>query len=143
MKPSPNLSILGALLLLATGVTQATPITSIDAINFSPNVFISQWNAGLNPAADTVTNFSLNRDLLSASGNSHALVAPAGDIQLQSTGIVSLLDKYKDKYKHHKPATVPEPGVLSLIGLGLLALGLVTRGTRRSRAPVATTHLQG
>src|ERR1700686_1007266 len=68
MKSSRKLSILGALLLLAARATEATPITSTDAINFGPNVYISQWNAGLNPAADAVTNFTLNLDLLSSSG---------------------------------------------------------------------------
>jgi hypothetical protein len=161
MKSSPKLSILGGLLLLlVTGAAEATPVTSADAANFNPNVYISQWNAGLNPAADAVANISLNLNLLSSSGNdSLALVAPAGDAQLQSTGtlavtIVSLLDKVDLDKRHHKPKppTVPEPGVLSLIGLGLLALALVTRGTRRLRAAVvttgeafsaATTHPQG
>jgi hypothetical protein len=164
MKSSPNLSILGALLLLAPGATEATPITWTDTINFTPNVYISQWNAGLNPAADVVANFSLNLDPLGSSGpDSLVLVAPEGDVRSQRAGtlevtIVSLLDKDKDKDKgkdkdkDHKPATVPEPGILSLIGLGLLAVALVTRGTRRMRAAVstmaaaasaATTHSQG
>jgi len=149
MKSAVKLSILSALLLLATRATEATPISSADTSSFNPNGYISRWHASLDPAADAVGNFSLDLPLLSSSGtDSLALVAPDGDARLQSTGtmavtIVSLLDEDRDKgdksHHHRKPPTVPEPGALGLIGLGLLALALVRRGARRLRAAVVPT----
>jgi hypothetical protein len=139
MKSLPKFAFLG-LLLLATTAAEAASITWTDTINFSPNVYISQWN----PGADAVANFPLKLDPLSATGvDSLALVALEGGGELQSSGIVSVLDnadldkRHPPKPKHKpkpKPTTVPEPGVLSLIGLGLLALALVTRRTHRLHA---------
>jgi hypothetical protein len=144
MKSAAKLSILSVLLLLASRATEAIPISSADTGSFDPNGYISRWHASLDPGADAVGNFSPDLPLLSSSGtDSLTLVAPDGDAQAQSTGtmsvtIVSLLDQDRDKSHHHpKPPTVPEPGALGLIGLGLLALTLVTRGARRLRAAVA------
>ena len=147
MKSLPKFAILGLLLLLAPPATEAASITSTDAINFNPNAYISQWQAGLNPGAAAVTQFPRQPDLLNfAEVDSLASVAATdGNSRLQSSEIVSLLNK-ADRDKPHppkpkpKPPTVPEPGALSLIGLGLLALALMMRRTRRLRSATLTAE---
>ena len=143
MKSLPKSAILGLLLLLAAPAAEAASIASTDATNFNPNAYISQWQAGLNPGADAVADFPLKSELLNIPGvdSPVSVTTPEGDAGLQSSGIVSLLneadhdklDKLKPKHKPKPPTTVPEPGALSLIGLGLLALALMTGRTRRLR----------
>jgi hypothetical protein len=141
MKSLPKSAILGLLLLLAAPATEAVSIASTDATNFNPNAYVSQWQAGLNPGADAVAGLPLKSGLLNIPGvdSPVSVTTPEDDAGLQSSGIVSLLNEVdrdkldKPKHKPKPPTTVPEPGALSLIGLGLLALALMTGRTRRLR----------
>ena len=141
MKSLPKSAILGLLLLLAAPATEAASIASTDATNFNPNAYVSQWQAGLNPGADAVADLPLKSGLLNIPrvDSPVSVTTPEDDAGLQSSGIVSLLNEVdrdkldKPKHKPKPPTTVPEPGALSLIGLGLLALALMTGRTRRLR----------
>jgi len=141
MKSLPQSAILGLLLLLAAPATEAASIASTDATNFNPNAYVSQWQAGLNPGADAVADLPLKSGLLNIPrvDSPVSVTTPEDDAGLQSSGIVSLLNEVdrdkldKPKHKPKPPTTVPEPGALSLIGLGLLALALMTGRTRRLR----------
>jgi hypothetical protein len=145
MKSLPKFAILGLLLLLAAPATEAAAITSTDTINFNSNAYISQWPANLNSGTDAVTKFPLQPDRLDSGEVDSPATATDGNSPLQSSGIVSLLDKV-DRDKPHppkpkpKPTTVPEPGALSLIGLGLFALALMMRRTRRLRSATLTAE---
>ena len=121
--------LIAVVLLLGASGTWATPIMWTDT-------------TGLNPSAYTTLSGS-------ALGISDARITLTGDqsliVLLEDQGLMALLAGKDDKKCDNDRGdpkrckrTVPEPGALSLIGLGIVGVALAIRRTRRLRTGFGT-----
>jgi hypothetical protein len=173
--------VLAAMLAAGSIATaQATPVTWVDTIDFTPDRYIAPYSSysythsildnGYNPGVDSIYNYSLSVNLLDDSdrGLDVALInvpglfgdtiffnlsgvefggwSLEGQTQLSNTGIygVTITSLIGDFFlggssltvrgEENDGRSVPEPGTLGLLGLGLLGVGAGMRKKKKAQA---------
>ena len=173
-------SVLAAVLMTGSMAAHATPVTWVDAIDFTPDRYIAPYSSysyshnildnGYNPGVDSIYNYSLNVNLyddndrgldvalinvpgligdtifFNLSGAEYGGWSLEGQTQLTQTGVygVTITSLIGDFFlgsstltvrgEENGSRSVPEPGTLGLLGLGLLGVGAGMRKKKLAQA---------
>lgn len=132
MRISKKLSV-ATVLLLGAGAAQATPITWTDTTGLNASVYTTEY----------VYQSEIQNGLIPQTTN-QSLILLLGD-----QGLISFIERLTGALRADflkscsgwsatcRKQTVPEPGALTLLGLGFVGVALAIRRTRKMRGAAA------